>query len=128
MQLLLGPVTDDAMRNPSGENKTRVTVEELAEAARCEVELEWQRIQQTYSKAELVSIVREAEKPKRGKGRPATARRYEIIDAAAKVKAEGGHYTRLAARFHLRPKQLTDLVQTNRLYFNRKVREFRTTK
>ena len=114
------------MRNLSGEDKTLTTVNEFAEAACCDIELEWQRIRRTYSLPELVNIVREAEKPKRGKGRPATPDRYKILDLAAKTKAEGGAYTRHAARFHLSPKQITNLVEANRRYFNKKVKEFRS--
>lgn len=84
-------------------------------------------ILKTVPFSEIIEAVR-AMKKKRGKGRPANPRKLEILAAAARVRAAGGHYSKLAARFKLTPKQLTDLVQDNRTYFNLKVREFRTTK
>lgn len=62
--------------------------------------------------------------PKRRPGRPTLPNQTEILDAAAKAKAETGKYTQVAARFRVTPKQLTDLVRNNRPYFNHKVKEF----
>jgi hypothetical protein len=80
----------------------------------------------TVPAEEIIAAVKAYKKPKRGKGRPATPDRYKILDLAAKTKAEGGAYTRHAARFHLSPKQITNLVEANRRYFNKKVKEFRS--
>jgi len=60
-------------------------------------------------------------KPKRGKGRPTIPDKFAILDACATVIANGGHYSRLAPQFKLSTKQLTDLVQKNRTYVNRKI-------
>jgi hypothetical protein len=59
--------------------------------------------------------------PKRGKGRPSIPDKFAILDSCATVIAKGGHYTRLAPQFKLSTKQLTDLVQKNRTYVNRKI-------
>jgi hypothetical protein len=75
-----------------------------------------------YTLAQVEEILRRANG--RGKGRPARADRFEILDQSAKAMAEEGKYKHLAPRFHLGPKQLANLVQRNRAYFNRKVRAY----
>jgi hypothetical protein len=129
-------------RLPPKQLSRKVTRKDLAEAARAQAELappsvgpliqefdpELHRIKQTYSVPEVIEMIHQAEKkPKHQAGRPATFDRNKILDAAARAKAAGRPYTALAASFHLEPKQLTNLVERNRRYFDRKVREFRAT-
>jgi hypothetical protein len=123
------------MRRPPQIKKPRKppTTEELAEVARRYADVyvadpKWQEIKQTYSIPELIDIVRAAEKTskaKRGKGRPEIPNKGAILDAAATAKVQEGTYTQIAARWKLKPKQLTDLVGNNRTYFKRKVKEVR---
>jgi hypothetical protein len=117
------------------------TVEQLAEVSRTQAALdpptvgpvtleldpEFVEIKRTTTVPEIIEAMRAQKKTKRSKGRPATFDRNKILDVAAKTRAEGDAYTRLASRFHLSPKQLTNLVERNRSYFDRKVREFRAT-
>src|ERR1700692_1767509 len=72
------------------------------ESASLEIDPELRRIKREYDIPEVIVMVRQAEKnPKRSKGRPATFDRNAILDLAAKVKAGGGAYTRLAPKFKL---------------------------
>lgn len=60
-------------------------------------------------------------------GRPRIPKRDEILDAAARLKAAGRGYTKLAAKFDLTPKQLIDLIGNDRAAFNKLVDEYSTT-
>jgi hypothetical protein len=52
----------------------------------------------------------------------------EILDAAAKRRAEGGKYTWIARKSGLTPKQLQDRVHAHKAYFNQKVAEYTAAK
>jgi hypothetical protein len=82
------------------------------------------RAEKNYTLAQIAEILRGVKK--RAKGRPAKPDRFEILGAAAKAKAEKGKYRLVAPRYRLTAKQLSDLVQRNRVYFNRKLDEYRT--
>jgi phosphoribosyl 1,2-cyclic phosphodiesterase len=86
------------------------------------VEAEWQQLTQSRPKAELLAMIRKAE-PRR-RGRRGFPNRTEILDAAAKARAERKFYTHVAPRFNMTPKQLIELVRRNRKHFDAKVKEF----
>jgi hypothetical protein len=52
-----------------------------------------------YTLAQIAEILRRANR--RAKGRPAMLNRFEILDAAAKAKAEKGKYRLVAPRYRL---------------------------
>lgn len=60
-------------------------------------------------------------------GRPALLKKFDILDAAAQEKATKGKYRHVAFRFGKSPKQITDLVNTNKPYFVKKVAELSAT-
>jgi hypothetical protein len=62
------------------------------------------------------------------RGRPMLPNTEEILDAAAKIRAEGGKYTRIARKSGLTPKQLQDRVHTHKARFNQKVAEYTVAK
>jgi hypothetical protein len=62
------------------------------------------------------------------RGRPRFPNTLEIVDAAAKIRAEGGKYTWIARKSGLTPKQLQDRVHTHKARFNQKVAEYTAAK
>jgi hypothetical protein len=62
-------------------------------------------------------------KPKRGN--PGIADKEAVLNAAAKLKAKTGNYTRVAADFHLTARQVIDMVWHNKTDFDRRVKRFR---
>jgi hypothetical protein len=78
--------------------------------------------EKNYTLAQIAEILRGCLKKRRG--RPTRANLFSILDQSAKAMAEQGQYKHLAPRFHLGPKQLANLVQRNRAYFNKKVRAY----
>lgn len=116
------------MRKPKPRKPTEAEREELARRAHVEFDPEFLEIQGTwYSVRELAQAVIAAQKkkPKR-RGRPADfLNPFEILDAAALAKVRDGKYAQIAVNWNLTPRQLTDLVQRNRRYFNGKIKQLR---
>lgn len=62
------------------------------------------------------------------RGRPKFPNTLEIVDEAAKIRAEGGMYTWIARKRGLTTKQLQERIRTHRTRFDQKVAEYKTSK
>jgi hypothetical protein len=142
--------SDDTMARLPPKGKSRkVTAEDLAAAARAQAELappshgpvneerivdlaqsKWLQYDPEfleiegihYSVKELAEAVRAQKKKKRRQGRPTIPNKFAILDAAALAKVRDGRYTQIAAKWKLTPRQLSNLVERNRPYFDGKVK------
>lgn len=88
---------------------------------------EFQKLMEEFDIPEVIHILK-AHKAKRLKGRPTRANRDEILNQAARAKAEKGEYAPIAPRLGMTSKALRNLVGRNRRAFDEKVRQFAPTR